>query len=212
MARKPSRWKRRKDARPAEIVAAALDVFAERGFSATRLEEVAERAGVSKGTVYLYFANKEDLFKAVVRQALVPTLAKAETQIREHPASARDQLAELFATMVGTIATPPAAAIPKLVIAESRNFPDIARFYLEEVISRGFRLLAGIIERGIATGEFRPIEVDHAVRLAIAPVLLTALWKTSFEPAVGARLDAGPFLKTHFDVLIHGLAADRPAS
>ena len=207
MARKPSRWKRRKDARPTEIVAAALDVFAERGFSATRLEEVAERAGVSKGTVYLYFANKEDLFKAVVRQALVPTIAKVETHIREHPASAQEQLAEVFAGMVGTIATPPAAAIPKLVIAESRNFPDIAKFYLEEVIARGFRLMAGVIARGKASGEFRTdVNVDHAVRLAIAPVLLTALWKTSFEPAVGARLDAEPFLKTHFDVLINGLA------
>src|SRR5689334_19895810 len=128
-----ARWRRRKTARPGEIVGAALACFAEYGFAATRLDDVARRAGVTKGTLYLYFPTKEELFKAVVRQTIVPNIARGEAMVDEGAESAPAALARLvaaWAEMTGT----PAGAIPKIVLAESGNFPDIARFYFEEVV------------------------------------------------------------------------------
>src|SRR6201993_4193863 len=129
------RWRRRKDARPAEILTAALDCFAERGFAATRLDDVAQRAGVTKGTLYLYFDSKEELFKAVVAQALVPNLERGEALISEaaEPRSAAALLAEMIRGWA-ELARSPAGAIPKIVVSEAGNFPDLARFYREQVV------------------------------------------------------------------------------
>src|SRR6476659_1734794 len=124
------RWERRKDARPQELLEAAIDLFVERGYAATRLEDVARRAGVSKGTLYLYYENKDELFKAVVRGSIVPVIGEAEASV---------------------------SGIIKLVTAEAGNFPELASFYQEEVINRGTRATASMLERGIARGEFRTI-------------------------------------------------------
>jgi len=202
------RWRRRKDARPAEIVTAALEVFAERGFSAARLDDVAARAGISKGTLYLYFPSKEELFKAVVREALLPNLERVERLLRAHPGPAAAQL-EMMIGQIGTLLQgTQIGVIPKLIIAEAGNFPELARFYLEEVVQRGLGLLAGILERGIASGEFRAVDVGHSARTVIAPVLLAAIWKTTFEAHAGAKLDAEAFLGVAVDVVLSGLRAD----
>jgi AcrR family transcriptional regulator len=202
------RWRRRKDARPAEIVTAALEVFAERGFSAARLDDVAARAGISKGTLYLYFPSKEELFKAVVREALLPNLERVERLLRTHPGPAAAQL-EMMVSQIGALLQgTQIGVIPKLIIAEAGNFPELARFYLKEVVQRGLGLLAGILERGIASGEFRAVDVGHGARTVIAPVLLAAIWKTTFEAHAGARLDAEAFLRAAVDVVLSGLRAD----
>jgi AcrR family transcriptional regulator len=202
------RWRRRKNARPAEIVTAALEVFAERGFSAARLDDVAARAGISKGTLYLYFPSKEELFKAVVREALLPNLERVERLLRAHPGPAAAQLEMMIGQIGALLQGTQIGVIPKLIIAEAGNFPELARFYLEEVVQRGLGLLAGILERGIESGEFRAVDVGHSARTVIAPVLLAAIWKTTFEAHVGARLDAEAFLGVAVDVVLSGLRAD----
>lgn len=206
------RWRRRKEARPQEIVEAALDVFAERGFAAARLDEVAARAGVSKGTLYLYFPNKEELFKAVVRGAILPNLEAAERLAGGFPGPTLDLLERMLLIIATRVAVTRAAAIPKLMIAEAGNFPDLARFYHDEVIRRGLGLLSSVLERGIISGELRPVNVEHTVRLTIAPVLLIALWRTSFEPVADEPWDAEGLVRTHIDHLRRALAAGESAS
>jgi len=203
------RWRRRKEARPQEIVDAALDVFTERGFAATKLEEIAARAGVSKGTLYLYFPNKEELFKAVVRSAIVPNLEMAEHLLHGFPGPSMEIMARLLEGIGGRIMASKAGGIPKLMIAEAGNFPDLARFYLDEVIGRGFRVIGAVLERGIARGEFRPVNVEHTVRLVIAPMLMIALWRTSFEPVDDRPLDVAGLLAEHLDHLRRALAAEK---
>ncbi len=200
------RWRRRKEDRPQEIVAAALDVFAERGFAAARLDDVAARAGVSKGTLYLYFPSKEDLFKAVIRAAILPNLERAERMIAEVPGPSFALLERLLAMVAELIATTRAAIIPKLVIAEAGNFPELAAFYHREVIQRGFGLLANLLERGVARGEFRPMNIDHTVRLIAAPLLMSAVWRSAFDAV--APLDVPALIATHRDHLRRALLVD----
>src|SRR5918995_3170634 len=186
--RSSTRWRRRKEARPEEILAAALASFAERGFAATRLEDVAARAGISKGTLYLYFKSKEELFEAVVRATLLPNLARIEALAASYEGPSAMLLERLLLTIAGVVGSQ-VGAIPKLVIAEAGNFPDLARFYLDEVVRRGLRLIGAILRRGIERSEFRPVDVDHTVFCVIAPMLIAALWKRSLEPLYNAPLD-----------------------
>lgn len=202
--RSPTRWRRRKEARPDEILAAALESFAVRGFAATRLEDVAARAGISKGTLYLYFKGKEELFEAVVRAKLLPNLARIEALAASFEGPSATLLERLLLTISGVVGSE-VGAIPKLVIAEAGNFPELARFYLDEVVRRGLRLIGAILRRGIERGEFRAVDVDHAVFCVIAPMLIAALWKNSLEPHDHAPLDTEALVRTHLDLLLRGL-------
>ena len=201
-----TRWRRRKDARPGEIVAAALACFAERGFAATRLEDVARRAGVTKGTLYLYFPNKEELFKAVVRQAVVPNIALGEALVADSAEPAPVVLEQLVARLsVAMVA--PASAIPKIVVAEAGNFPDIARFYLEEVIQRGLGMFRRLLELGVARGEFRPMDVESTAYCIVAPMVLGMMWRHSFARHERRPFDPGALCRAHLQVLSRGLVA-----
>jgi AcrR family transcriptional regulator len=201
---------RRKDARPAEIVAAALSSFAERGYAATKLEDVAAAAGISKGTIYLYFQTKEELFRAVVRQAVLPNLEAAETQFANHAGSCAELLRALgqrFLQLLDSDLT----AVPKLVVAESGNFPGIAQFYADTVLRRAFTLVEAILARGMERGEFRRMDVRAVLPLFAAPFLLLALWKHSLGRHTDLTFDPRAVAEAHLDVLLRGLAADRPA-
>jgi AcrR family transcriptional regulator len=202
----PARWRRRKGARPAEIMAAALECFRDRGFAATRLEDVASRAGVTKGTIYLYYSSKEDLFKAVVRGAVAQNLENLEALLAE-PIAASVVLKRLLKTWETVVASP-ASVIPKLVIAEAGNFPELARFYLDAVAHRGINLIAAILRRGIEQGEFRPVDVDHVVFCVIGPLLFTALWKHSLGPHDDRPLNVPAVFRAHLDLLLNGLRRD----
>ncbi|WP_448205758.1 TetR family transcriptional regulator [Azospirillum sp. sgz302134] len=204
----PPRWRRRKDARPQEIVDAALDVFGERGFAAARLDDVAARAGVSKGTLYLYFPNKEELFKAVVRAAILPNLELAERRLAEARGASFPILEALLTIMAERILRTKAGAIPKLIIAEAGNFPDLARFYYDEVIRRAFALVSAVLARGVESGEFRPVDIDATVRLVVAPMLMSALWRSTFEALEGRPLDLPGLLRAHLDHLRRALAPE----
>ena len=201
------RWVRRKEARPEEITAAALELFVEKGFANTRLEDVAARAGVSKGTLYLYFANKEELFKAVVREALVARLVEFQSQIGKFQGSSVDLLRLVFKNWWERIGSTRISGIPKLILSEARNFPEIARFYVEEVVRPGRETLAAVIHRGIARGEFRAdVDVEAAVHLLAAPMLMITLWKNALEPCCDDRIDPATLLEAHVDMLSRGLA------
>jgi AcrR family transcriptional regulator len=200
------RWQRRKAARPAEIVAAALEVFVERGFAATKLEEVARRAGVTKGTVYLYFDSKEALFKAVVRETIVPCIAQGEALAEAHTGSARELLVKLVQGWWQLIGETQLSGIPKLMLAEAVNFPSLARFYYDEVVTRGQKLMAGALERGIASGEFRALDVPLAVKLLMAPLIHAAHWRHSFALCTCEPLDVSRYIETHIDLFLHGIS------
>jgi AcrR family transcriptional regulator len=205
MPRSEPRWRRRKAERPAEIIAAGLDSFAERGFAATRLDDIATRAGVTRGTLYLYFPSKEDLFKAVVRESIVPIIARVEQTIADDRGSTAELLTKLILSFPDAVLGSQISAIPKLVIGEARNFPELARFYLDEVVHRGRRAITAVIRRGVARGEFRAVDTDHMFFCVMAPVLLTALWQHSLGLYDKKVLDPRAVLRAHVDVLLGGL-------
>lgn len=196
--------RRRKDARPGEIIAAALEVFTARGFAATRLDEIAARAGVSKGTLYLYFPNKEELFKAMVRQTVLPNVGAFEALVDAHRGSAADLLAELLARAAQVFGASKVGRIPKIVVAEAGTFPDLARFWVEEVVERGLALMRRVLARGIEAGEFTPVQTD-GVMVLFAPMLLLAMWNSALGPAVGRLLDPALIAGEASRLLLDGL-------
>jgi AcrR family transcriptional regulator len=204
-----ARWRRRKEARPGEILEAALDCFAERGFAATRLDDVAARAGVTKGTAYLYFANKEELFKAVVRTFVVPTVAHIETAAAG-PGTAAERLERVVSDWVEKVYGARIGALPKLMIAEAGNFPDLAHFYREEVVARVLRSVQGLLRQGIERGEFRPVDVEPAALCVIAPLMLATLLKHSLGRDEGLPIDAPALARCNLELLLRGLVPEHP--
>jgi len=199
------RWTRRKEARPQELVAAALNLFVARGYAATRLEDVASAAGVSKGTVYLYFANKEELFKAVVQENLVPALAEGEAFIDSFEGTTEALLHEILMGWWELIGESPASGLTKLLMAESGNFPDLAQYYHVEVIERCDRLFGRILARGVARGEFRETNVDLTTQVLTAPMLFLMMWKHSFGPCASKMLEPKAFISHVVALVLHGL-------
>lgn len=200
-------FKERQESRRAELLAAALELFVARGFAATRLEDVAARAGVGKGTLYLYFAGKEELFKAVVRGGILPAIKRAEALIEGFTGSADELLRDVVSGMWSQVGGTLLSGVPKLVIAESGNFPDLARFYYQEVIVRGLGVMASILERGIQQGRFRRLDVDPTARALMGPLLLMMLWRHSFESLEGTPLDAQRYLESYLALVLDGLHA-----
>ena len=201
---------RRKDARPAELIDAALDVFVERGFTATRLEEIAERAGVSKGTLYLYFDSKEALFKAVVEGGILPALAEGEAMLaagRDDPAQLLRDLLNGWWDLVGSTCL---AGIAKLMMAEARNFPELAEYYRENVIERGHRLMVEVLELGMARGVFRKQDPMLLCHVAFSPLLMASIWRQSFGMCGGPDMDYRAYIDMHLETLMDGLRA-RPS-
>jgi AcrR family transcriptional regulator len=199
---------RRKEARPQELLDAALDLFVEKGFSATRSEEVAQRAGVSKGTLYLYYPSKEELLKEVIRHNMVPEIAEGLETVRSFSGSSAELLTLIYTMWWERIGETRASGIMKLMISEARNFPEIAQFYVEEVIQPSEELLSTMLRRGIERGEFRPIDVTEVVHALVAPMLYLVMHKHSIGAcAVSHRIDARSFIKAQLDLVLHGLHA-----
>lgn len=200
------RWARRKDARPEEIIAAALDLFVERGFSATRLDDVAAHAGVSKGTLYRYFENKEDLFKAVVRGNVLPVLQHGEDLVEKFSGSSTDLVRQLVHGWWEMTGSTKIAGIPKLIIAEAGNFPDLAKFYYAEVILRALSMFRRVLRRGIEAGEFREVDADPVVHVALAPLVMLSVWRHSFACCEHEPLQPERYLDGYLDLLLHSLS------
>ena len=200
------RWERRKDARPQELLAAAIDLFVERGFAATRLEDVARRAGVSKGTLYLYYTNKEELFKAVVRGSIVPFIGEAEESVAEFEGHSADLLRNVMMSWWARIGQSKASGISKLILAEAGNFPELAKFYQEEVTRRGTRMISSMLERGVSRGEFRNVDIPQLTQVLIAPMMMLNTWKHSaVAPCDAHELQPLAFIDAFLDLALHGL-------
>lgn len=204
---RPPRWERRKDARPGELLDAALELFVEKGYAATRLDDVAARAGVSKGTLYLYFACKDDLFKAVVRQNIVPLIEAFERDTAGSTASSAELLGAFFRRWWTSFGATRLAGIAKLVVGEAGNFPELARFFQQEVVLPNAQLLRSIIERGVRQREFRAIDVDACVHLWMSPMVLRAIWEHSILPCCpsGVDIPVDRFLAAHLDFVLGAL-------
>jgi AcrR family transcriptional regulator len=175
------RWRRLPEERPEQILNAALIVFGEHGLAGARLEDIAKRAGLSKGTIYLYFPNKEALFREMVRHNVVSQLEEAERRFGAMSGSATEGLTDFMRSYWTFIRSSQFAPLFRLIHAEIHNFPDLARFYAEEVVTRGQRLIAAIITRGIENGEFRRVDPYVAARMLTAPFVMHGLWCTHRE-------------------------------
>jgi len=184
--------------RRAAIVAAALDEFIARGFTATRLDDVAKRAGVAKGTIYLHFKDKETLFEELVRTAIVPVVDRMTTP-PPIGGSVREALEAFAQTFLREVVATRRADIIRLIVAEGPRFPAIADFYYREVISRGLAAMRGLIEIGIARGEIRLGELKNFPQIVVAPAIVAIVWKSLFERH--APLDANEMLRVHLDLI-----------
>ncbi len=204
----PATRQRRKEARPQELLDAALTLFVEKGFAATRAEEVAQRAGVSKGTLYLYYASKEELFKAVVRQKISSLIAEGVEMAGQFEGGSSELLACLMQTWWQRVGDTPAAGIHKIVLAEVRNFPELAQFYTDEVLVPADLLFSGCVQRGVDRGEFRPMPVHEVAHALIAPLIFMAVHRHSFGACPvrgGVDVDPQVMLQTHLDLVLRGL-------
>jgi AcrR family transcriptional regulator len=197
--------KRRPEARPAEILEAALDLFTERGFKATRLEDVASRAGLSKAAIYLYFKDKTSLLTALVQAMAGANIDLASSMVAQHQGPVAPLLRQLLGFMAGRIDQSRMPDLMKLVISESRAHPEIGRFYLDNVIGKGLPLFQSIIERGVASGEFRKVDPRLTVKCLVGPMVLAAIWKSAFEPIGAEPIDIAALAAHHADLIIRAL-------
>lgn len=183
------RWRRLPEERPHQILQAALEVFGEQGLAGARLEDIAKRAGVSKGTIYLYFPNKEELFREMVRSTVVEAIAAGERIPESGPALA--QLTTFMRDYWGFVRTPAFVVVYRVVVSELHHFPDLVEFYVNEVMIRAQQLLARIIGRGVASGEFRSLDPTVAARMLTSLFSTNAVWcsKRKFFPHMQDRSD-----------------------
>jgi len=198
-------WQRRKQARPGEILDAALALFAEKGYAAARMEDIAVRAGVTKGTIYLYFQSKEEVFKSLAREHISQSLLVAAEQASQFEGSPFEFLKVFYARFVELVLHNQVSVLPKIIIGESGNFPELARFWREEVIEKAMTMLSGVITSGIARGEIRNLPSEMIAKLAMAPILMCLVWRTTFEQTSDRGFDYDTFLATHCDVFFKGL-------
>jgi AcrR family transcriptional regulator len=204
------RWQRRPEARPDEIIDAALAVFGESGFARAKLDDVARLAGVSKGTLYLYFDSKESLFREMVRARVVASLAEAEDFARGYEGSARDLMVQLVRWMYTRIRGEPMIRISRLVQSELSYFPELARFYFDEVILRARRLVEEVLERGTAAGEFRLSTNGFAARGLSSLLVHTAQLQCFYHSFDPRALSEEQAVEGLIDLYLHGVLA-RPA-
>jgi AcrR family transcriptional regulator len=207
-ARTAPRWRRRKDARPAEILASALKKFGEHGYEATRLDDVARDAGCTKGTIFLYYKNKAELFRAAMREAVVPLIEENERLVESHQGGARALLEKLLRQRWDHMTRNRYTAIIKLMLAETHTYPDLARFCHDEFIERNQALLRRVLELGVERGEFRPMDVSHVARFVVAPMLFAVVWRHALEHALESRFSLEEFFESSLKVMLQGLSAE----
>ncbi|MBE7941733.1 MULTISPECIES: TetR/AcrR family transcriptional regulator [Ramlibacter] len=205
---------RRKEARPGELLDAALELFVEKGFAATRAEEVAAHAGVSKGTLFLYFPSKEELFKAVVRENISGRFREWNEAFETFTGDSAAMLHYCLDTWWARVGSTPASGIIKLIISEARNFPDLARFYHEEVEVPGRQLIRRVLQRGVDRGEFRIPDIDHAVFALIAPMMFLIMMKHSLGACSPDSFSVDPqsYIRAQVDLLLSGLCVRKDAA
>ena len=204
---------RRKEARPGELLDAALDLFVEKGYAATKVDEVAARAGVSKGTLFLYFPSKEELFQAVVRENIAGRFSDWNTELEQFQGTTVEMLRYCYTTWWQHIGATRASGLTKLMLSEAGNFPEITQFYQREVIQPGQQLIRRILQRGMDRGEFCTLNLDYAIYAVQAPMIFLLLWKHSIGACMPDAQGFCPeaYLRNQVDSLLFGLVA-RPVT
>lgn len=199
------KFRRRKADRPDEIVAAAFEVFAEKGFAAARLDDIAARAGVSKGAIYLYFATKEDIFQAVVEQGVAPNLHNLAALAAANPQNFPDLVRAFTQVMAQVASTTPLGGIIKMVIGEARNFPELARVWHDQLIVPALGALSAAIAAAQARGEIRPGDPRHYAAGLISPLLVGVIWRETFTPIGAEPFDLPALMEQHVETLLRGM-------
>lgn len=204
----PQKRERRKQDRPGELLEAALSLFVEKGYAATRVEEVAARAGVSKGTLFLYFPSKQELFKAVVRANLVASVTQGAAEVAQFKGNTGELLEWMMLQWWHRYGATQASGISKLVMSEARNFPDLAIFFRNEVIEPAHALVRNALQRGIDRGDFRPVKVELALHSVMSSLLFLVMWKHSMGPCCPSheQIDPEAFISQHARLLVRGLS------
>ena len=203
------KFQRRSEDRPREICTAALDLFAARGFAGTRVDDIAARAGVSKGTLYLYFKDKEEIFSAVVRNTVAPNIAMIRDSITAVDMPFSLMIYTLLERFVDIAEHLPIGAVAKIVIGESRNFPELARVWHDEVASKAIAAVATLIEGAQRRGEVRPGDARLFAFSLMGPMILGALWTTTLVPAGGKPVDLETLARQHAETVLSGLLVER---
>lgn len=200
------KFRRRPDARPAEIVAAGLEVFSEQGFAAARMEEVARRAGVSKGAIYRYFETKGDLFRAVVGTAILPNIEAIKMMMAQAPSfeAAVRTAAPALAQRVMT--NRQITGVIRLIVAESRTHPELAELWYGSVVEPGLRMMSGVIEQAQSRGQVRAGDPRLFAMGLMGPMLLSLIWRETFEPIGAPALDVGALVDQHVETVLKGMA------
>jgi AcrR family transcriptional regulator len=199
------KFRRRKAERPAEILAAAMAVFAERGFAGARLEDVAARAGVSKGAIYLYFPTKEDLFRAVVDQSIAPNIEAVKAMVAAHAGPFPDLLRLVVGRIVGLIAHTPVGGVAKMVIGEARNFPELARVWHDKLVSQAVEALTLAVAAAQARGEVRAGDPRLFALQTLSPLIVGVIWRETFTPVGAPDIDIEALAAQHVETLLAGL-------
>jgi AcrR family transcriptional regulator len=199
------KWRRRKDERPRDIVAAALDVFAEKGFAGAKMDEIARRAGVSKGTLYLYFGTKEDVFRAVVREVVVPNVETVRATILAADLPFPTLIRTFLPRLAEIVTRVPIGAVAKMVVGESRNFPELAKVWHDDVVQKAVGVISELIEHAQARGEVRPGNPRIHAFSIVGPMMLGVLWRETFTPIGGADPDLPEIARQHAETVLGGL-------
>ena len=202
---KQPKFQRRAEDRPREICAAALEVFAEKGFAAAKLDEIARRAGVSKGTLYLYFKDKEQLFRAVVRDTVSPNIDHLRDAIMATSLPFAQIVPMFLARLSSVAATMPLGSVVKMVIGESGNFPELARVWQEQVVSKALGIMVELIEKAQQKGEVRPGDPRFHAFTLMGPMLMGLMYREVLQPAGGAPIDIEALARQHSDTVLKGL-------
>ncbi len=210
LANSGCRWQRRKEARPEEILDAALQLFTEKGFSSTRMIDVAKAAGISKGTLYLYFENKEAIFRDVVQQRITPQIDHVESIVDGFEGSNAELLRNMINGWWVNIACTSLSAIPKLIVSESGNFPELAEYFTKSVVIRSRDLFSKVISRGMISGEFEIYEAEAVARLVVAPLVQATIWMHSLKP-YDDETGTQNYLQLHTEFILNSLVKDKSA-
>ena len=206
------KFQRRKADRPVEIIAAALEIFAEKGFAAARLEDIAAQAGVSKGAIYLYFATKQDIFRAVVEQGVAPNLDFVRAALAAPTDNFADLLRGLVKALPNVIATTSAGGIVKMVIGESRNFPELAQAWHDKLVQPALGAMTGAIAAAQARGELRAGDPRLYAISLVAPMLVGVIWRETFTPVGAEPIDIAALAEQHAELWLRGVLSQAGAA
>jgi AcrR family transcriptional regulator len=198
------RYQRRKEDRPQEITEAAFRVFAEKGYASARVDDVATRAGVSKGLLYLYFKTKEELFKAVIKSVVIRRVDALLLAVDETELSSAEFIRGPLLEFMKRVPGSPIAIVIRLLISEGQRHPDLVDYYWDNVVSKGLAVISGFVERGVQRGEFRETAVTNLPQLILAPMMLSTIWRILFAKRT---LDTDKLMETHVDMILAYLKA-----